>query len=79
MNAKRTDPRLHAYQRPMSGAYVPAASTTPAHLAAVFAAERERLAAVFAAERERLAAAAKPRRKRRQATDPQQAPLQLVA
>ena len=68
MNAKRTDPRLHAYQRPMSGAYVPAASTTPAHLAAVFAAERER-----------LAAAAKPRRKRRQATDPQQAPLQLVA
>lgn len=42
MNAKRTDPRVHCWARPMTGAYVPAASTTPAHLAAVFAAERAR-------------------------------------
>ena len=72
MNAKRTDPRVHCYQRPLHGGYVNAAGTTQDHLAAVFAAERER-----------LADAARPRRKRRQpavpAINPQQAQLQLVA
>lgn len=73
MNAKRTDPRVHCYQRPRQGDYVPAAGTTPEHLRAVFAAEQQR-----------LAEAAKPRRKRRQqaaapATNPRQAQLQLVA
>lgn len=41
---RRTEPRVHCWQRRLSGDYVPAASTTTAHLAAVFAAERERLA-----------------------------------
>ncbi|ADU99001.1 hypothetical protein [Alicycliphilus denitrificans] len=72
MNATRTEPRQHCYQRPMDGGYVPAAATTTDHLRAVFAAERER-----------LAAAARPRRKRRQPAapevNPQQAQLQLVA
>ena len=81
MNAKRTEPRVHCYQRPLHGGYVNAASTTPEHLRAVFDAERER-----------LADAAKPRRKRRQpavpaaaaataalATQSPQAQLQLVA
>ena len=72
MNAKRTEPRVHCYQRPLHGGYVNAASTTPEHLRAVFDAERQR-----------LADAAKPRRKRRAtaspAIDPKQAQLQLVA
>ena len=72
MNAKRTEPRVHCYQRPLHG-------TTPEHLRAVFEAERQRLEA----ERQRLADAAKPRRKRRAtaspAIDPKQAQLQLVA
>ncbi len=81
MNAKRTEPRVHCYQRPLHGGYVPQAGTTPEHLRAVFDAERER-----------LADAAKPRRKRRQpavpaaaaataalATQSPQAQLQLVA
>ena len=72
MNAKRTEPRVHCYQRPLQGGYVPAAGTTPEHLRAVFDAERQR-----------LADAAKPRRKRRAtaspAIDPKQAQLQLVA
>ena len=55
MNAKRTEPRVHCYQRPLHGGYVTAAGSTP-----------DRLAAVFAAERERLAEATRPRRKRRQ-------------
>ncbi|MDA8444790.1 hypothetical protein [Paracidovorax valerianellae] len=72
MNAKRTDPRVHCFQRPLAGGYVRSEATTP-----------ERLRQVFDAERERLAAEAKPRRRRRQpsppATDSQQAQLQLVA
>ena len=73
MNAKRTEPRVHCYQRPLHGGYVPHAATTPEHLRAVFEAERQR-----------LADAAKPRRKRRtpaaaRATHPGQAQLQLVA
>ena len=72
MNAKRTEPRVHCYQRPLQGGYVPAAGTTPDHLRAVFDAERQR-----------LADAARPRRKRRAtaspAIDPKQAQLQLVA
>ena len=54
MNASRVEPRVHCYARPLAGGYVPAAATTPA-----------RLAAVFAAERERLAQLAKPKRRRR--------------
>jgi hypothetical protein len=73
MNAKRTEPRVHCYQRPLHGGYVPEAATTPEHLRAVFEAERQR-----------LADAVKPRRKRRTpatapATHPGQAQLQLVA
>lgn len=72
MNAKRTDPRVHCFQRPLAGGYVRSEATTP-----------ERLRQVFDAERDRLAAEAKPRRRRRQpsppATDSQQAQLQLVA
>ena len=72
MNAKRTEPRVHCYQRPLHGGYVNAASTTPEHLRAVFDAERQR-----------LADAAKPRRRRRQPAvpinNPAQAQLQLVA
>ena len=79
MNAKRTEPRVHCYQRPLHGGYVPHAATTPEHLRAVFEAERQRLEA----ERQRLADAAKPRRKRSQpaapAVHPAQAQLQLVA
>lgn len=45
MKAKRTEPRVHCYRRAIAGDYVPAAGTTSAHLAAVFAAERARLAA----------------------------------
>lgn len=67
MNATRTEPRVHCYQRRMQGAYVPAASTTTEHLAAVFAAERERIAAE----------AAKPRRRRRVQTEPTEVQPQL--
>lgn len=52
-NARRTEPRVHCWDRPLHGGYVNAAGTTPA-----------RLAEVFAAERERLQALAKPRRRR---------------
>lgn len=62
MNATRTEPRVHCLKRPMQGAYVPAASTTPAHLAQVFEAERARLASI-----------ARPRRKRRAPAEPAQA------
>ena len=83
MNAKRTEPRVHCYQRPLHGGYVPCAATTPEHLRAVFEAERQRLADAAEAERQRLADAAKPRLKRRAtaspAIDPKQAQLQLVA
>lgn len=75
MNAKRTEPRVHCYQRPLHGGYVTQAATTPEHLRAVFDAERQR-----------LAEAAKPRRRRRTlatAAAPveshSQAQLQLVA
>lgn len=54
MNATRTEPRVHCYRRAITGDYVPAAGTTPNHLAAVFAAERAR-----------VAAAAKPKRGRK--------------
>lgn len=69
--AKRTEPRVHCYQRPMAGSYATAAATTTDHLRAVFEAERRRLATEN-----------KPRRKRRQAIATQatqQAQLQLVA
>ena len=36
MNAKRTEPRVHCYQRPLHGGFVDAARTTPVHLRAVF-------------------------------------------
>lgn len=49
MAEKRTEPRLHCWQRPVTGAYVSSACTTPGHLRAVFAAERARLAAAAAA------------------------------
>lgn len=72
MNAKRTEPRVHCWQRPMNGAYTRHEGTTPEHLRAVFEAERQR-----------LADAAKPRRKRRQASAPaaypEQTQLHLVA
>lgn len=75
MNAKRTEPRVHCYQRPLNGGYVSQAATTPEHLRAVFAAERKRLADA--------ADATKPRRKRRPpatpAVDHQQGQLRLVA
>ena len=72
MNAKRTEPRVHCWQRPINGAYVRHEATTP-----------ERLRAVFDAERERIAQADAPRRKRkpRQAKadqQPKQGQLQLV-
>lgn len=76
MTAKRTDPRVHCYQRPLQGGYVSQAATTTEHLRAVFEAERQR-----------LAAAGRPRRGRRpkvaadtcQAQPEPQAQLQLVA
>lgn len=72
MNAKRTEPRLHCYDRPMAGAYVPAAATTPEHLRAVFAAERERLAQAERPRRQR-------RTQRQQLASTAQGQLQLVA
>lgn len=60
MNTKRTEPRVHCYARPLTGGYVPAAATTPAHLAAVFAAERERLALLAAPKRRRRRAVEVP-------------------
>lgn len=72
MNAKRTEPRVHCWQRPINGAYTRHEGTTPEHLRAVFEAERQR-----------LADAAKPRRRSRkpatQPVNPAQAQLQLVA
>ena len=67
MNAKRTEPRVHCYQRPLHGGYVPQADTTPEHLRAVFDAERARIEA------------ARPRRRRRLAnTKANQQPTQLL-
>lgn len=72
MPAKRTEPRVHCYQRPITGGYVRSEGTTPEHLRAAFEAERER-----------LANAAKPRRRRRAPAvptpNPRQSQLQLVA
>ena len=71
MNAKRTEPRVHCFRRATVGDYVPAAGTTSAHLAAVFAAERAR-----------IAAAAKPKRGRKPRAlevPPEQGQLRLVA
>lgn len=74
MNAKRTEPRVHCWQRDMHAGYVNASATTPDHLRAVFDAERQR-----------LADAEKPRRRRRTqaaaapAANPRQGQLQLVA
>ena len=48
MKASRTEPTVHCWQRRINGDYVTAAHTTHDHLAAVFAAERERLAAAKA-------------------------------
>lgn len=45
MNAKRTDPRVHCWQRPANGGYVHSWATTTDHLRAVFDAERARIAA----------------------------------
>lgn len=70
MSAKRTEPRVHCYRRAIEGDYVPAAGTTSA-----------RLADVFAAERERLAAEAKPKRGRKPKAvevPPEQGQLRLV-
>lgn len=69
MNAKRTEPRTHTYQRQV-GAYV-GSGHDASHLAAVFAAERERLAAD--------AAKAKRRRKPKPETvvNPDESPNQL--
>ena len=65
-HARRTDPTVHCWARPLHGGYVNAVGTTPAHLARVFAAERERLAA------------AKPRRQRKpRAAIPDTNPAQL--
>jgi hypothetical protein len=67
--AKRTEPRVHCYQRPIAGGYATSSATTPEHLRAVFEAERQR-----------LATEKKPRRKRRQTVEPSQpSQLQLVA
>ncbi len=76
MPGNRIEPRVHCYQRALHGDYVTAAATTPDHLRAVFAAERER-----------LAQAARPRRRQPKprpaqdaaASNPQQGLLQLVA
>lgn len=57
MPARRTEPTVHCWQRRINGDYVTAAHTTHDHLAAVFAAERERLAAVKPKRRRRLPAA----------------------
>ena len=67
MNAKRTDPRTHAYQRAV-GAYV-GSGHQASHLAAVFAAERERLDAE--------AAKTKRRRKPKAAATTEDNPAQL--
>ena len=73
MNAKRTEPRVHCYQRPLHGGYVPQAATTPEHLRAVFDAERARIeAARPGRRRRRLASTAQPANKA-------QGQLQLVA
>lgn len=70
MNAKRTEPRVHAFRRSLTGDYVPASGTTGNHLAEVFAAERAR-----------IAAEAKPKRNRKPRTvevPPEQGQLRLV-
>ncbi|QPS83600.1 hypothetical protein I6G47_11275 [Delftia lacustris] len=67
--ARRTEPRVHCWARPINGDYVRSDRTPPDHLANVFAAERERLAA------------AKPRRQRKPravATEINPAQLRLV-
>ena len=72
MNAKRTEPRVHCYQRPLHGGYVPQAGTTPEHLRAVFDAERARIEAARPRRRRRLANSVQP-------ANPAQRQLQLVA
>lgn len=59
-NARRTEPRVHCWARPLHGGYVNAASTTPARLAEVFEAERERLATLAKPRRRRAARPAAP-------------------
>lgn len=59
-NARRTEPRVHCWARPLHGGYVNAAGTTPARLAEVFAAERERLEALAKPRRRRAARPAAP-------------------
>lgn len=54
MNATRTEPRVHCYQRPLHSGYVNAAGTTPEHLRAVFDAERARIEAARPRRRRRL-------------------------
>ncbi|WP_295855245.1 hypothetical protein [uncultured Xylophilus sp.] len=71
MTAKRTEPRMHAYARPIDGDYVNSSKTTTEHLRAVFDAERARIAQQNA-----------PRRRRRKPVPPagdNAAQLQLVA
>ncbi len=71
MTAKRTEPRVHAFARPIDGAYVHSSKTTTDHLRAVFDAERARIAQQTA-----------PRRRRRKSVPPaldNAAQLQLVA
>ncbi|GAB2721612.1 hypothetical protein [Comamonas sediminis] len=67
MNAKRTEPRTHTYQR-KPGTYV-GSGHDASHLAAVFAAERARLATD--------AAKAKRRRKPKAEPLPEENPNQL--
>ncbi|WP_199135252.1 hypothetical protein [Delftia sp. ASV31] len=59
-HARRTDPTVHCWARPLHGGYVNAVGTTPEHLARVFAAERERLAALAKPRRRRAARPAPP-------------------
>ena len=70
MNAKRTEPRVHAFRRAIAGDYVHSSATTANHLAEVFAAERGR-----------IAAEAKPKRGRKPRAvevPPEQGQLRLV-
>ncbi|QMV73618.1 hypothetical protein HS961_12700 [Comamonas piscis] len=73
MNAKRTEPRTHTYQR-RPGAYV-GSGHDASHLAAVFAAERERLANEAAKSKRRR----KPKAEAMASTDKNPNQLCLVA
>lgn len=72
MPAKRTEPRTHTYNRAV-GAYV-GSGHDASHLAAVFAAERERLAAEAAKPKKKTS---KPKTKATTEETPNQ--LRLVA